>query len=224
MKPNLAYFFIISIMEREDAPKQAAEPAAALHSDIPPELQCPLCHDLFVEPVTTKPCKHTFCSVCWEWLFHIRLPRQGDTRPPGFRATRSCPMCRHVIAQEDVDINLALDEEAKAYDASAYARRLEEVAAQRDRMAATRYVSKTLRIGNRHVVGGRSTRSGRFSEHEWTFYVTLGSQEDDQRFIDRVAVRLHPTFYPPTVVLTHHPLELRRTGWGTFPILAVRKR
>ena len=39
-----------------------------------------------------------------------------------------------------------------------------------------------------------------------TFFVRLGSREDEERFIERVIVRLHPTFHPPTVVL--------QGGWG----------
>jgi hypothetical protein len=47
---------------------------------------------------------------------------------------------------------------------------------------------------------------------------SLDKSFKDSDIIKNVTFRLHPTFNPPTVVITKAPFQISRIGWGTFNI------
>lgn len=53
--------------------------------------------------------------------------------------------------------------------------------------------------------------------YHWTFFVR-SANNDEQKYIDRVVVHLHPTFNPSTFNLRSKPFELQCSGWGVFQI------
>lgn len=57
---------------------------------VSPALVCPVCHDVFSQPMILNPCSHTFCQNCIASLL-----------------TNQCPLCRSEIA--DYRLNLALN-------------------------------------------------------------------------------------------------------------------
>eukprot|EP01117_Protostelium_nocturnum_P018854 TRINITY_DN797_c0_g1_i1.p1 TRINITY_DN797_c0_g1~~TRINITY_DN797_c0_g1_i1.p1 ORF type:complete len:537 (+),score=106.78 TRINITY_DN797_c0_g1_i1:51-1613(+) len=56
-------------------------------------LYCPICTDLFEQPVITRECSHSFCSKC---IYRIE--------------NSTCPLCRHKISLNDTHSNLILNE------------------------------------------------------------------------------------------------------------------
>ena len=81
-------------------------------------LYCPICQDLFMNPVLTK-CSHTFCRLCLEQL-QISFSQQSNIRrrnsssyhegPPTLQIDTStsefyCPLCRTSIRLRDVVYN-----------------------------------------------------------------------------------------------------------------------
>ena len=66
-----------------------------------------------------------------------------------------------------------------------------------------------------------ATQGSNSNVHEWTFFVKMDPPGDETRFLERVIVRLHPTFNPSTVNLTDPPFSVRRHGWGMFVVVAI---
>jgi WD40 repeat protein len=56
----------------------------------PDELKCPVCFDLFKEPIITKDCSHSFCKICFEKSLVTKA---------------SCPTCRAPAFLESVHPN-----------------------------------------------------------------------------------------------------------------------
>ena len=74
----------------------AVEDHAGVDDELREQLECNVCTDVFLDPVTT-PCGHTFCTEC--------LSRAVDVR-------NTCPVCRTVLlvgscTQIPVNITLA---------------------------------------------------------------------------------------------------------------------
>ena len=59
----------------------------SIRADVEKDLECHICAELFVDPVTT-PCGHTFCAAC------LRRCVDHNTR---------CPMCRTILLLSAVD-------------------------------------------------------------------------------------------------------------------------
>jgi hypothetical protein len=68
--------------------------------DIPKDLECSICGDIFDKAVSLKACGHTFCSICIRnhWV---------TTSRPGIhhQSKKECPLCRSVVGS---DVNRAL--------------------------------------------------------------------------------------------------------------------
>lgn len=194
--------------------EEVQKPEGLAQGDEDPEVVCPLCQDIFVNPLTT-PCGHTFCSLCKLRLFTIRIP--GEAWTPVDRRRRPCPICRDPLTYQDFTPAAELNDLTQASYPAQYAKRAAEVRAAEERIAtAPQPEILSLKYGNRH----RAVSAGSRSSHEWDFYVTLGSPELDARFIQSVTVHLHPTFRPARVHMEHPPFSVRRLGWGVFIIRA----
>eukprot|EP01114_Cavostelium_apophysatum_P018449 TRINITY_DN5705_c0_g1_i1.p1 TRINITY_DN5705_c0_g1~~TRINITY_DN5705_c0_g1_i1.p1 ORF type:complete len:525 (-),score=98.33 TRINITY_DN5705_c0_g1_i1:81-1655(-) len=61
-----------------------------------PNLLCPICHELYKNPIITRECGHSFCEVC---IFQID--------------NSLCPLCRRKINLSEVHQNLVLDQLVK---------------------------------------------------------------------------------------------------------------
>ena len=59
-------------------------------------LICPICQELFKNPIITKECSHSFCSTCIVQM-----------------TTDFCPLCRHKLDLSQTHYNLALDQIVK---------------------------------------------------------------------------------------------------------------
>lgn len=85
--------------------------ALAILAEIVMEMECPVCMNLVVEPVTTV-CGHTFCKMCLvqSVKFH----------------QRNCPSCRAVflITAEDATVNSMVKSIARSINPKLYAERL----------------------------------------------------------------------------------------------------
>ncbi len=68
--------------------------------DVPKDLECSICGDLFDKAVSLKACGHTYCSVCIRnhW---VTTSRPGVHRQPN----KECPLCRAHVGH---DVNKAL--------------------------------------------------------------------------------------------------------------------
>lgn len=67
------------------------EETLAAHLD---QHDCPLCHQLFVDPVHT-PCRHTFCAFCLgRWLDVAKAGARNMEDAEEEEQQQTCPMCR----------------------------------------------------------------------------------------------------------------------------------
>ena len=63
-------------------------------SDIEGEVQCPVCAQVLMDPMTLS-CGHSFCQICLARLWKSKFP----SRQSGFSSTLLCPTCRHPWGQ-----------------------------------------------------------------------------------------------------------------------------
>ncbi|KAL0486681.1 YEATS family protein [Acrasis kona] len=95
-----------------------------------------------------------------------------------------------------------------------YSSRLEEVEEDRREIEQVVVEHKDVFIGNAHSVRPRNGEDW----HEWRLFVRMRDEDNIEDYIDKVVVKLHPTFTPSTVVLSDPPFEMKRLGWGVFNI------
>lgn len=81
------------------------------------ELSCPLCHQVFVEPVATE-CDHSFCTVCLRKWLHSR---------PHPAAGAPCPICRRTITLQTLRPANGLDLAVRDQRPQEYAARLADL-------------------------------------------------------------------------------------------------
>lgn len=196
----------------EDGSAATAEPE---EDDFPAELTCPICHHLLHDPRRT-PCGHAFCSFCLDRLFAVRRPT--DTHVQAEQRERDCPMCRAPLRLADASPDSGLDRQAARSFPAMHRQRGREIEQERARLAARRLEHPTLYIGNLHSL--RAPQGGSSNVHDWTFFVRMEDAEEEARYIERVAIHLHPTFRPSTLNLMQPPFAVRRLGWGYFVIRA----
>jgi len=165
------------------------------------DLHCSICYSVFFQPITTPDCQHNFCRPC--------LARVIETHA-------SCPLCRKPLIEfnpEEADENQAIAEEVKNRFADEYKEREEE---WKRICELTKYMAAiSFKVGNEH----KSVQNRGQNSHFWIVYV----RDDDPqrsflRMVERVEIRLHPTFHPSKVILRKAPFEIHRLGWGIFEI------
>ncbi|XP_002126068.2 E3 ubiquitin-protein ligase Midline-1 [Ciona intestinalis] len=86
--------------EHQECESQLTERAQSMDS-LENELTCPICLDLFHEPILL-PCAHNLCSGCVE-QFVSSHRTSGDQS--GFRPTFKCPTCREMITLDSRGAN-----------------------------------------------------------------------------------------------------------------------
>eukprot|EP00743_Colponemidia_sp_Colp-15_P003865 GILK01004171.1.p1 GENE.GILK01004171.1~~GILK01004171.1.p1 ORF type:complete len:238 (-),score=30.03 GILK01004171.1:244-957(-) len=169
--------------------------------------ECSLCLKLLFDPIKTS-CNHTFCRFCLERYFRSRRHME-----------KKCPLCRHVLEPSvDVISDDALHRTLEVAFPAAYQTRKVETEEEEQRLRERQLHSKKLYVGNRHERTRDDTARGNI--HRWTFFVHLDDTEDETEFIDRVVIRLHPTFTPSTLTMRTPPYAVTRLGWGIFTIQA----
>ncbi|XP_036409580.1 zinc-binding protein A33-like [Megalops cyprinoides] len=65
------------------------------------ELSCPVCSDIFRDPVVLK-CSHSFCKACLQQYWEQK-------------GSRECPVCRRKSSMDDPPLNLALRNTCEAF-------------------------------------------------------------------------------------------------------------
>ena len=76
-------------------------------------------------------------------------------------------------------------------------------------------IIKKLIVGN----DCKAARGREKDWKEWTLYLHM--QEDGEpveKYLEKVIVKLHPTFRPPVLEFKKPPFEVTRVGWGVFEI------
>jgi len=173
--------------------------------EVAPEFKCPLCHDLFHDPVLT-PCGHSFCRVC--------ISRACG---PGHNG---CPLCRGGL--QDFEPQTALSNIDLA--AKMVASVPQSVLAQRHSEAPYQL---QLVINNLHE---ETANTG--NKSKWSMWVAFRGlfNKHTATIIDRVVYELDPTCkencvtsYPPFFSLRRHgsaPSMVRcRIHWA--PMLGI---
>eukprot|EP00419_Tripos_fusus_P063430 CAMPEP_0172929526 /NCGR_PEP_ID=MMETSP1075-20121228/218527_1 /TAXON_ID=2916 /ORGANISM="Ceratium fusus, Strain PA161109" /LENGTH=444 /DNA_ID=CAMNT_0013790821 /DNA_START=72 /DNA_END=1406 /DNA_ORIENTATION=+ len=173
--------------------------------EVAPEFNCPLCHDLFHDPVLT-PCGHSFCRVC--------ISRACG---PGHNG---CPLCRGGLQEFEPHTALSnIDLAAKMVAAVP-----QSVLAQRQSEAPYQL---QLVINNLHE---ETASTG--NKSKWSMWVALRGlfNKHTATIIERVVYELDPTCkencvtsYPPFFSLRRHgsaPSMVRcRIHWA--PMLGI---
>lgn len=189
---------------------------ASRYDAVTPDDQCPMCHLLLYNPVTTT-CNHTFCSRCMSHWADVSVTSQMaivplsdipvDLTPSNVEA--KCPMCRTLTsAHPATDLASGLQDKYSA----AYAQRRADDGDEEE-LATVETI--TVYIGNKHSLVPAAPGSGNC--HDWTFFVRPSRTD----IIQAVRMNLHPTFRPPSVTRQDPPYEIRRLGWGYFAINAL---
>ncbi|GAB4823906.1 hypothetical protein N2152v2_010952 [Parachlorella kessleri] len=168
-----------------------------------------------------------------------QTPKQPDNALPQMRSPArdqdpeipselTCPLCFELLRSlllSDARSQEEVAQRVAAQHPALHAARAEE---EKERLAMRQVEYKRLYVGNYHAV-----RFGQGSNHhDWTFFVRMDTREDEELFIDRVVVRLHPTFHPSTISLDRAPFQVRqaplpapgplgRLGWGIFVVTAI---
>jgi len=173
--------------------------------EVAPEFNCPLCHDLFHDPVLT-PCGHSFCRVC--------ISRACGSGHNG------CPLCRGGLQEFEPHTALSnIDLAAKMVAAVP-----QSVLAQRQSEAPYQL---QLVINNLHE---ETASTG--NKSKWSMWVALRGlfNKHTATIIERVVYELDPTCkencvtsYPPFFSLRRHgsaPSMVRcRIHWA--PMLGI---
>jgi hypothetical protein len=187
-------------------------------TEIDPDHLCPVCQLLLFDPVKTT-CGHRLCKTCMATWAEVSVsshmdivsvdeqPRNFDTAT-GLEA--KCPMCR-TQASATLDFDMADLLKSK------YHQKYAERGTEADEAEPSResIQSMTICIGNRHEIV--QAPDGSPNSHQWTFFVRPSRTD----VIEEVHIFLHPTFRPPKIVRQRSPYEVRRLGWGVFPIIAA---
>ena len=80
------------------------------------------------------------------------------------------------------------------------------------------YFEEEIFIGNFHRK--RKNTSSR-NKHIWTMFISSSKNKlTKPKSIKKVTYYLHPTFKKSTIIIKQSPFYLKRTGWGTFDIIA----
>lgn len=162
---------------------------------------CPFCLKLLFEPVSTL-CGHTFCLLCMQ---RFLLTSDANLR---------CPICRDDLtylrsALTHLKTNAILHNIFRQTYTEEYEQRRIETEKEREQI-----IRKRLLIGNTHQLLSCDYENIR---HEWSLFVKLADEEDEQEqigdYIKRVMVTLHPTFSPSQIILEEPPFRLTRIGW-----------
>ncbi|XP_048844665.1 E3 ubiquitin-protein ligase TRIM35-like [Brienomyrus brachyistius] len=74
---------------------------AARSSVLEVELTCPVCYEIYRDPVVLK-CSHSFCKVCLQQYW-------------GEESSRKCPVCRRRSSMDDPPLSLALKNACEAF-------------------------------------------------------------------------------------------------------------
>uniref|UniRef100_A0A6B2LJL4 Uncharacterized protein n=1 Tax=Arcella intermedia TaxID=1963864 RepID=A0A6B2LJL4_9EUKA len=154
---------------------------------------------LLYRPVRLE-CHHAFCSICLKQLLRSTI-------------NKACPNCRHDLNEFDQE-NPKIDSKLKAEIARKYPKALKErkVEHAADKEEEKHKIIKKLVVGN-------DCKSLEKDWKEWTLYLQMDKEgEDVGRYIDRIVVKLHPTFTPPVLEFKKPPFVVTRKGWGVFEI------
>uniref|UniRef100_A0A3B4WQW4 RING-type domain-containing protein n=1 Tax=Seriola lalandi dorsalis TaxID=1841481 RepID=A0A3B4WQW4_SERLL len=69
-----------------------ASPSDKMSSNLVKDLSCPVCHDIFKEPVVLS-CSHSFCNDCLQRWWTEKL-------------IHTCPLCKEITLLNDPTHNL----------------------------------------------------------------------------------------------------------------------
>lgn len=176
---------------------------------------CPLCLDLLFQPVTLD-CKHSFCHFCLYQLLHLNSERQEilTGRKQEYQSL-DCPICRanQDLSKEKLKINESLEDEILKANFDHYQKRSIEVAKDLELFKKLKFHHGKIILGNHHELVGRDDSD---NVHKWTLFVRQDGFTE--KIIKSVIVKLHPTFTPSQITLSHSPFEMTRLGWGVFLI------
>ena len=202
-----------SIVERSRSSSDVQRPDKKLASH--ESYQCPLCHRLLYEPVSTS-CGHTTCRSCMARTARsldmkiVDLDEQPENFGPVTGMFAICPICSSGPITVALS-NFRFQRDLRTTFPSPWAKRKLQEDQSMERIHAV-----TIFIGNRHELIDQpdSGSSDPSNAHLWTFFVDSSCNE----FIEEVNIQLHPTFYPNRIKRTQPPYSVQRRGWSVFTI------
>ncbi|KAI9140319.1 yeats family-domain-containing protein [Paraphysoderma sedebokerense] len=148
--------------------------------------------------------------------------RRLNKREERGNVEKSCAICRRSVKWKDIRPNTELNQQVTHVYPAATAIRQNETQSDIRLLSLIKIHHRKLYIGNTHSYSldsssiPLSSSSWSSNVHLWTFFVRMDKEEE--KYIERVVVKLHPTFSPSTVTLTRPPFQVRRLGWGYFTI------
>jgi len=172
------------------------------------DVQCSICIRILHDPITT-PCGHSFCKKC------LKKTLLSASK-------KVCALCRGNLEGFDIEQpNLSLSGELKkSFPNEVEDRFKEEMVDNEDELNK---FEKKIVIGNTHEMV-ESSFPIKQNNHKWGLFIKDMEEDIDLKlgklsdYIEKIVVKLHPTFHPHIVTLKKEPFEVNRLGWGTFTI------
>lgn len=205
-------------------------------------LECPICYDVFSDPITT-PCGHTFCKKCLE---DVQFFKRTDSSS---KNELTCPMCRKKIKLLETPLRrnktLCLEISKLSVEKRVSIKQKKCI----PKIDGLDELTFYFRIGNTHKERGPN-------RHVWTAYVKFFDPDSNEAnenhslpllgdlpsnsgqtkskkksnlpsfpaswFVNRVEFHLHPTFRMNNPHIEKYGSKdcyrCTRTGWGVFEV------
>jgi len=171
--------------------------------EVPPDYTCMVCLRLLYEPVKLE-CSHSFCSICLKKLLRTTV-------------NKACPLCRRDLSDFDQE-NATADKDLE----KAILKDHSKLLGQRAEEHKTDMEEEKHKIIKKLIVGNDCESAGNGRDKnwkKWTLYLDFeGRNGESASYIEKVVVKLHPTFSPPVLEFKKPPFEVSRVGWGVFEI------
>lgn len=174
------------------------------------EYTCAICLQIIVEPIETA-CNHIFCFYCIEEM------KESFTENSQFK----CPLCREILNKNtNYEIDKDLDNKIKESFPKEYSEKYKVL--EINKKLNSCYLKIKILFGNKHKLVEKPTDShsnpNSQNNHEWTAFVKLEKNIEENKLIEKVEFRLHHTFRNNLIEKKYPPYSFTCVGWGVFEI------
>lgn len=175
---------------------------------------CSLCLCIYLKPVRTK-CNHIFCEYCFQQYVDNNV--LGNIK---------CPFCKTEIVYDkktdkhDISKDKKIEELLKINFSNEYKSR--EITLLKELSLIPKHVKVRIAYGNTYYVVENPKKSRSLSsvvvKHGYILYVEQELSNNENKVIDSVEYKLHPTYQVTDYKIKSEPFTLNRKAWGYFTV------